>query len=132
MGAKGTRILTGIVLVGLALAAIVALDVRFTASPRPEPAKPAPQVEYYISGVGTASASLTYVTASGGTEQRTQQALPVSIRVGSPAIGAHLYISAQNKTERGCVRVAIVVDHVEAKQAESCGGYAIATTSGVY
>lgn len=86
-----------------------------------------PEVRYEVTG-SASSAGLTYSNASGGTEQR-EVALPWRTSFdGTP--GQHLYLSAQNKDDSGTVRVAISVNGVEAKQAESSGAYAIATANG--
>jgi len=78
---------------------------------------------------GTAStASLTYTNASGGTEQN-EVSLPWKheMKVGT---GRFLYISAQNKSDYGTVKVELYVDDGLVQSASSDAQYGIASANG--
>lgn len=84
-------------------------------------------VSYQVAG-STASASLTYRNASGGTEQRTVP-VPWSLEMQLPS-GEFLYVSAQKKNSSGNIRASILVDGHVIQEAESTDEYGIASVSG--
>jgi len=84
-------------------------------------------VEYRISG-STDRASLTYVTNTGGIEQRTVN-LPYSIIYHEFDYRDFHYISAQNERDNGSVTVSIYSDDRLVESATSSGAYVIATAS---
>lgn len=85
------------------------------------------RVDYVITGTAD-RASLTYTNASGGTEQK-DVILPWEDRL-EVRRGAFVYISAQNKGERGSVTCKILVDLTTYKESTSEGAYKIASCSG--
>lgn len=82
-------------------------------------------VTYRVDGTGRAS--LTYSNASGGTEQQDVD-LPWEKKLNVTS-GEFLYVSAQNKEERGTIVATIYVNGRIVKDAVSSGGYTIATAS---
>jgi hypothetical protein len=87
-------------------------------------------VEYHVTGTGTSRANLiTYATANGGTAQAGPAALPWRFEWLAKA-GDFLYVSAQNDSASGCIKVVILRRAVQFRQTESCGAFVIATASG--
>jgi len=86
------------------------------------------KVEYLVTG-SAVRASMTYETASGGTAQQGDRALPWSFDT-TMSPGNFVYISAQNSGATGCVTVEIRVRNAPYKTTQSCGAFVIATASG--
>lgn len=117
----------------------VALVTRLLVGPEPPPAPPLFQTGdvatshltgYRVTGRGTNSASLTFSTLDGTTQQVSDAALPWTQDV-SVTGGFFAYVSAQNRDrDGGCVMVEILVSGSVVKSAESCGAFVIATASG--
>lgn len=82
---------------------------------------------YVVSG-SASTAQLTYMKESGGTEQNEVN-LPWKheMKVGT---GRFLYISAQNKSDYGTVKVELYVDDGLVQSASSDAKYGIASASG--
>jgi hypothetical protein len=83
-------------------------------------------IEYQIRG-SAEFVSVTLNNESGGTEQFSSVSVPYDYSFNT--MKGFLYISAQNKGNRGSVYVAILVDNEVVQSAESSGAYVIATTS---
>ncbi|HVO97948.1 MAG TPA: hypothetical protein VMT15_07765 [Bryobacteraceae bacterium] len=83
-------------------------------------------VEYVIEGTATA-AGLTFHSASGTTQQSDIE-LPATLLFQAPS-GAPLMIAAQNKAEKGTLRVSIKIDGVTVRQSASSEPYGLASTS---
>lgn len=101
-------------------------------------APPAPRifnVVYEVSGFGVATASATYRTPAGATQQdkvailKTPVKLPQFTGSYSAREGDFLYISAQNDSSAGVVSVSIIVDGKSIGGATSSAPYGIATFS---
>ena len=112
------------------------VEVRCAAKTEPKPiVRPEPEllppgahrVEYRIGG-SAGRASLTYRNASGGSEQNVVSP-PTSLSFIARE-GAFLYMSAQNESERGTVRVTILVDGRVLQEAVSSTRFGIASASG--
>ena len=91
------------------------------------------KVMYEITGT-TSEIDVTYsnLAADGDTAQDNGMKVPwrVSFKIPAGAGNMFLYVSAQNKTEYGCVTAKIYLDGVLWKENQSCGEYSIVTTSG--
>lgn len=85
------------------------------------------KVSYVISGTSE-KANLTYSTPSGGTGQRSSISLPYRIDYDKFG-GDFLYISAQNDTDRGSVKVEIYYEDRLVASDTANGAYSIATAS---
>jgi hypothetical protein len=85
-------------------------------------------IEYRVQGMAT-RVSVTYQNAQGGTSQEADVSVPWSITFECRR-GAFLYISAQNQTESGSVRVQILKNDAVFNESESSGGYTIAQANG--
>lgn len=85
-------------------------------------------VTYRISGTA-GSVSLTYVNATGGTEQISTAGVPWE-KTFQMHYGDFVYISAQNNGESGSVICEIKLDGNAWKQSTSSGAYTIASCSG--
>ena len=76
----------------------------------------------------TNAASITYTNAQGGTEQ-VQVNLPWLQIYERVSPGTHLYVSAQNASSSGSLKVRILLDGQVVKESTSSGAYAIASAS---
>lgn len=85
-------------------------------------------IDYTVSGTAV-RASMTYATASGGTSQTGDLALPWTFAT-TMSPGDFVYLSAQNAGSSGCVTVEIRVRKTVFKSTQSCGAFVIATVSG--
>jgi len=85
-------------------------------------------VAYHISG-SASQVSLTYINASGGTEQIAAVRLPWE-KTFYMHYGDFVYISAQNLGKSGSVIAEIRIDGTVWEQSVSEGAYVIATSSG--
>lgn len=85
-------------------------------------------ITYRISGTA-GSVSLTYVNATGGTEQISTAGVPWE-KTFQMHYGDFVYLSAQNNGERGSVICEIELDNKTWKQSTSSGAYSIASCSG--
>lgn len=83
------------------------------------------KVTYRVDGYDRAS--LTYVNATGGTEQHDVD-LPWTITFQG-RYGQHLYLSAQGKGESGAIVVSISINGRIVKDATSTARYGIASVS---
>jgi hypothetical protein len=88
-----------------------------------------PQVVYQVRGTGPYG-SMTYRNVQGGTGQANHENIPWGISFKARP-GQILYLSAQNYQDHGSITCEILVDNQVLQSAESSGGYAIATCSGV-
>ena len=86
-------------------------------------------VEYRLGGTA-ARASITIANETGGTEQRDSVSVKTWTEAFQAKRGQFVYLSAQNKADRGRIRCEIWVNGELWKEAESAGAYAIATCSG--
>lgn len=92
-------------------------------------------VVYEVSGFGVPTASATYRTPAGATQQdkvvilKAPAKLPPFTGSYSAREGDFLYISAQNDTSMGVVSVSIIVDGKSIGGATSSAPYGIATFS---
>jgi hypothetical protein len=117
-------------IVGLVVAAVIMTNLN-------QPAGPI-LVKYVVTGGPEAPvksepgrrAFLTYATSGMGTQQIERAELPWTYSSSDFAAGEFLYLSAQNSSEYGCVKVEIFKESVLYKTAESCGAYVIATANG--
>lgn len=89
---------------------------------------PTHAVTYKVTGT-TASASVTYENATGGTEQVAGVTLPWSKSFKAKG-GSFLYLCAQNQNANGDLTVEIDVDGTPRKSATASGAYVIADTNG--
>lgn len=85
-------------------------------------------VSYRITGTAP-SVDVTLETMSGGTEQHSAVALPVTYSMGTASSGTFLYVSAQNTGASGSVTVEILVNDSVRKTSTSDGAYVIASAS---
>jgi len=90
--------------------------------------KNAAAVEYLISGTAT-KVNVTLSNGTGGTEQYQDVALPKIYSYNSFS-NYFLYVSAQNASESGSVKVSIFLKGKLYKTSDSEGAYVIATASG--
>lgn len=98
-------------------------DVRPTDVPKIE----VYDVKYRVTG-SNLSADVTYRNSSGGTQQE-RVTIPWDCEfVAAP--GYFAYISAQNRSDQGSIKVEILLNGVPVKQSESRGPYVIASASG--
>lgn len=88
-----------------------------------------PKVEYYVGGSARA-ADITYANESEGTSQIANQRLPWWY-VFEADYGQFVYVSAQNCSRTGTIRVTIYKDGEIFKESVSSGAYVIATASGL-
>ena len=79
-------------------------------------------------GTFNPTASMTYSGSGNSTIQSSRRTLPWTYTF-TAARGGFLYISAQNDSEFGCVRVTIHQGETQLQSAQSCGAYVIATVS---
>lgn len=93
------------------------------------PGRPAGGTITYRIGGTARSASLTYINASGGTEQQQAVRVPWQQQF-SARRGQFVSISAQNQGDAGSVTCEILVDGVVLKRSTSDGAYTIASCSG--
>ena len=84
-------------------------------------------VKYRVTG-STSSADVTYSNSSGGTQQE-RVTIPWDCEFVA-ASGYFAYISAQNRSDHGSIKVEILLNGVPVKQSESRGPYVIASASG--
>ena len=112
---------------GLVLLAILVWAIVWLSSCPPAKIDPV-RVTYQVSGKsGCTSASITYENKSGGTEQRT---VNLPWRTSFEAMpGQWLYLSAQNEQAHGYITVKIMEAGEYVEEAQSQGGYAIASCS---
>jgi hypothetical protein len=88
------------------------------------------EVEYRVTSNGGIG-NITYSNESGGTSQLSSANSPWTHKFSAEP-GSFCYVSAQNTSAGGTMRVEIRIDGVVVEQSESAGPHVIATASGYY